>query len=95
MNLDFNQLTGIGDNQKNAVRRIVAQFWNDVLEDVYVSLNEIQSTFAFDLAGSSRHDADLGTSGDFVIYTRRYRKKLRFYSGNKSEELFCYGERLF
>jgi len=55
-------LAWVGDDQDDAIRTVLHYLWDDRLENVDVSLDEIQPRLPDGLACTSSDDHDLATS---------------------------------
>lgn len=59
--------TWVGNNNDNAVRAVSDDLGDDVLEDVDVSLDEVQPALPLLLTNSSRHHHDAGVCRHRVV----------------------------
>lgn len=64
---------GVTHNQQYTIRTVLHQLRDDTLEDVRVTLHQIQPSLTLTLPGTGRHDTQLRTRCYSVIYTRKMR----------------------
>lgn len=60
-------LTRIGHHQHDAVGAILDNVWDDELEDVDISLHQVQSAFTLLLASSSSHYNHLRVGSHAIV----------------------------